>query len=473
MNRIALARIADRLLLMFLPCLIFSYLPVISLGKAAGMSIEISLLYLMTVGVFLAGVLSTRKLKLLYTPHYTWLLLCAYFVFTTLSILWTANVLRGLITAGFLGLLIGVMTITIKRIDFLKRQKTLIEKMLFIGLGIVFVWSVWQITADAFFLSTVFAGLPSMYSGDVFGIARPTGFSLEPQFLGSLLIIPTVWSLYKLIKEPWKRASIAMFCISWSLILMTVSRGALLGVALGSLLLLVIVRPAIKKVVTLFGLFVVVVILYFAIVFTIGSIRQDGISGSNAVNRVVNQLTFGIVTIPETPLRSHSSTQQSTPTFDPTTPVETQPSQKPATNGYISESTNSRTSMTMRALQLWHSTPKTTVFGVGIGGFGARLHTEDNRFPISSVVNNYFVELLVETGLIGAVLFAGSIITLLVSLIRARAFLAFSILSSLLVQMTFFSGNANIIHIWVVIGLCIGITMQVRKSAVSSSRLVQ
>ena len=63
--------------------------------------------------------------------------------------------------------------------------------------------------------------------------------------------------------------------------------------------------------------------------------------------------------------------------------------------------------------------------------------------------------MLAELGVLGTTLFGAFIISLLIILIRAKQWLALSLLLGFLVQWYFFSGNANVIHVWIVIGLSI------------------
>lgn len=460
MWRARTASISDRLILILIPSLIFSYVPVISLGRSAGMSIDLSFIYILA-SITVAATFISSKMRVQSLLKNVPLLLLTCFVFYMLaSIAWTANTFRGLTTSLFSVLLLGLVVTIATHTSFLHAKWPLVQRLSFVALIAASLWGIWQIIADAFGL-LVFTGLPPMYTGEVFGVARPIGFALEPQFFGSLLLVPFLWSAYQLLTKPFRNYAVLAFILSLVMLLLTLSRGALIAAGIGGILMLLVSRPTFARTINLAGLAMVSILIFVASVFLFASVRADAISGTEALKRTVSQLSLGVIEF---------DTPKSSPSPTPTSPSPLQPS---APAGYVAESTDSRLTMSARAIDLWMQSPATILTGVGIGGFGASIHAADATLPISSVVNNYYVELLVETGLIGAGLFAAFLLSVFVLLLRRRLFAAAIILLALLLQMLFFSGNANILHIWAFIGYCIGVVAISQKSARSSERLLQ
>lgn len=466
MQRLRQTSFTNKLILVLIPCLVFSYLPVVLLGKTAGMSIELSFLYVITALTVVAGFLTTRTSDLRpFLHNASWILLGSFIIYLFTSLLWTPNPVRGMITSLFFCMLFGLVTLFASKQSLLTNNWLIIRKTLLFALLLLSGWGMWQLVGDVFRLPSVFTGLPMMYSGDVFGVARPTGFALEPQFFGSLLLIPLLWSLYHLLAESPRRFALLVYVISTLMLFMTLSRGALAAAAIGGILLLLVVRPTFRRLLSAAGLTLASIIGFILLVFCFATFRVDSISGNDAAKRVISQLSLGTVTFPA-PTDQHILPKES-PTSNQTTRLPSTP------QGYVAESTNSRLSMSEQALALWRQSPVTVLFGVGVGGFGTSLYATNQHFPVSSVVNNYYLELLVETGLFGALLFGGFVITLLITLLKKHLFLPAIILTALLIQMAFFSGNANIIHLWVLVGFCIGLVSMSQKTVLPSSRLLQ
>lgn len=422
----------------------FSYLPVLSFGNIAGLHAHISLIYLLVVASIIVSV-----------PHiiHRWdsiwrlwpmKLLIAFNAYQTFSILWTPNHIRGLYTASFMWLLIAfICTVIAWYPSIASREFTKTwRKGLIVIASVVGIWALAQIFLDAFGFTDL-SLLPGNYQSGVFGVARPTGFALEPQFFASILLIPFCWSLVQTINT---RRKLFALCLSasFALLLLTLSRGALFGACIGlALVFMTMVRQWQQAGLVIAGLCSGIAVA-FLIIFVAGHINtRDNISGTDTLRRSVNQLSLGVIELPDSePPRS--------PAPHPST-------SSPSSSGYVAASTDSRLSMTSEALELWRSSPRTLLFGVGTGGFGAALHAKDPSFPVGSVVNNYYIEMLAELGIIGLGLFLCFLAFLFVQIVKRRHWPYVALLGALLTQMCFFSGNANIIHIWAIIGLTVAI----------------
>ncbi len=432
-------------LVAFLPCVIFSYLPVLALGTISGTHIDISLLYVLMAVVIAVHLpfLLTSLPTLLRT--FGWKVLIGFTGYLWISALWSPNHFRAVMTAGFFTALVLLCSVIALRLPELQKKKQLLIKLGLWALLASSLFALWQIIADALHLPALLSGLPTMYTGDVFGIARPTAFALEPQFFGSLLLLPFAWSAWHSLTNNAKIIHYIVLTGSSTLLLLTLSRGALIAAFISFILLVIFARPAFTSLGRVATALLISCIISLGMIFSVSSLRTDGISGTNAAARTLNQLSIGIIAIPhqeEVMDPASSSTK-----IIKTAPVES--------SGYVSTSTDSRLSMSSAALTMWQTNVQSILFGVGVGGFGASLIPSHP----GAVVNNYYLELLAEVGILGALLFVGFIGYIAWHLIRQKQWLLLALLVGLLTQMSFFSGNANIIHVWVIIGTAIGIVI--------------
>lgn len=430
------------IILLTLLALPFSYIPVINFGDIAGLHAHLSLIYLLVVA---SVILSTPRIIHQWSSIWRlWpmRLLLAFNLYQTIAILWSSNHLRGLYSAAFVWLMTGFIATLIVWYPSLssKTHRKTWQKGLRIVACVVGVWALLQIFLDAFGFTTL-SLLPSNYQSGVFGVARPTGFALEPQFFASILLIPFCWSLVHTIKT--RRLVFALgLSVSFMLLLLTLSRGALFGAFVGLIIAFALLIRQWRQVGIVVGSLLGAIVAACLIIFIAGQVNtRDSISGIDTVRRSINQLSLGTLDLPLTVTVNPQTTQGSSATSSSASPT-----------GYIAASTDSRLSMTSEALGLWRSSPHTVLFGLGAGGFGAALHAKNPLFPVGSVVNNYYVEMLAELGVVGFGLFITFLTLLFTQIIKHRQWLLLTVLGALLAQMYFFSGNANIIHIWAVIG---------------------
>lgn len=423
-------------------CCIFGYYPLLQLGTQAGLHIDISLLYLLVVLAVAASLPLLWRTQRRLGTSLPIVSLIAAVLFTLVSTLWSANPLRAAITASFFGLVAAFAVVIALQWRTISKNQASMQRLFSVAICLAVLWAVWQIVGEALGIDRGYLLLPAMYDGSVFGVARPTGFMLEPQFLASLLLIPIGYITWRIVAQ---RATgwlpYAQLGLLLTVLILTLSRGALLGGAVMLLVLCVVSFHAWRRwlAVALTGL--AALTLAGGIIWAGATLRSDDISGPEALGRTLSHLSLGKVTLSP----SESSAIDS-------------PAKKPAreTTGYVKSSTESRLSMSSQALDIWRSSPQTMLVGVGIGGFGASLSPAQP----GAVVNNYYLELLAETGLVGLGLFAGLIVLLLAQLVRQRSWLLLGLLAGALVQMCFFSGNANAVHVWAVIGVALSAGLQ-------------
>lgn len=448
-------------LLIFFGLLVFSYVPVITLGSVSGVHIDVSLLYMLAIGFIATSVGPLRAQLGLLWSFIQMRLLVFFAAYVSLSAIWSSNPPRALLTAGFLWLMVLLASSVIVHFSYLKTNQKTVYHLLSWAFAVVFIWSVWQIIADSFGLSGLTLLSPDYTSG-AFGVARPSGFALEPQFLGSLLLAPLLWSLHYLFASPRRsRWMYVGFVLLLTLLVLTISRGALLAFAVGSLIIIISSRISTRSLLRIGAPSLVSVGLAFSLQFVVATANtRDAISGIQAISSTISQFSLGTIQID-----SHKNKESTARTRSAI-----KPASLPPKSGYVKSSTESRLSMSEHATELWRRDLSTILFGVGVGGFGTSLHQNDSTYPISSVTNNYYSEMLAETGLVGVGLFVSFVSSILVALIRKKAWLLLAIVSSFLVQWTFFSGNANVLHVWVIFGLAIAYVHQLRIKKYFSSK---
>lgn len=425
----------------------FSYYPLASFGSIHGVHIDASLLYvavLVATTISLPLVLKRREQLFRSKPLVA---LGAFWLFCSISSLsWSDNLFRGVATAAFLLLLIGFACTIATGLPELKKHQKLLYRLLASTIGVSIIWALWQIYGDALGVSAIYTLLPAAYQSPVFGVARPTAFALEPQFFASLLIIPLFWLVWQYVKikphtKPPLPLIIALVTVS-STLLLTLSRGGIYAAVLGFAILILLEHRNLKRWLSLAAILVTSIVVSTFVVFSAASINQQhSTSGYESMSKIINHLSLGTFNLPSPSKPSLNSSVA--------------PPSTKKNSGYVSSSTDSRTSMSEKALSLWAQNPQTIMLGVGIGGFGVALHEQDARFSKGSVVNNYYIELLAETGLVGISLFVTFLGALLYQLALRRQSILIVLLVSLLIQLCFFSGNANIIHLWTLIGVVV------------------
>ncbi len=275
----------------------------------------------------------------------------------------------------------------------------------------------WQLGADLAGLSFSLTGLDPGYTKAVLGFPRIHAFAKEPLYFANFLFLPiglasARWLAGREQKNcPWGVILIILLVV----FVLTFSRGGYLGLVVGFLAFSALVGARFLTTRVLTALF-----LGLASLIVLAAVSFESLSLQLKEN-----------------LASHVSARV-----------------------FQSESIEGRLIEFDRAFELWRSSQ---VIGVGLGNYGPRVRdlTPDERggYPI---VNNQYIESLVETGIIGLVSLIGLLVLLLhrswLVYTRARSddrLLIAALTSALiatLVQYNFFSTFA-IIQVWFLVGL--------------------
>ncbi len=464
-------KIVTALILIMPLALFLSYHPVISLGANSAMNFEFSIAEIWLCIFCLVSLFFIKKVM----RYYGWKKLClaalipAYF---TVSAAWSTNRIRTLLTAGIFWLIVFAalnLIFWLKNDNGPELRRKLVKSLLITAVGVsVFCWA--QCTLDLAGVARDYTLLCQGCISTKFGFPHPNGFAIEPQFMGNLLLAPVLLGFYLLIspteraKKPSQRIVLFITTIFLTATLfLTFSRGAIYAFIIGLILEIILAiaqyrcsTPKHRKKVSL-KTTIFQPVLIAAIAFTASLCAQGLFAAMGPTNdtfysgiaKAVHQLSLGKIDIRSTDV---TQTQQ-----DQNQPEE----QSSQFTGYVAESTDVRLSLNQIAIRTWQSNAQYLLVGTGLGGAGVAMNAAfpDELGP-KEIVQNEYVSLLLETGIIGyaiilAVTFA-SVKYIIVN--NKKAHLAFAkqlllplfagISLAFLLSLLFFSGLPNAIHIY-------------------------
>ncbi len=509
------------MLLYALPAILFfSYYPVIRLGSSDSMNFELSLpliwLAMFDVIAFVSllvvpgntfrhfskpsreeqaatteraprkdgranGAKKSRQKVLLGISNKKFFLFSLFPFYATISILWSANSTRAFLTAGIIWLLFFAVFAIIYITPLLNPVKSFrinLLKTFFISSAIICIVCWLQAILDVLGVGRETTLLCQGCVSQVFGFPHPSGFAIEPQFMGNLLLAPTLTTLYLITfhktgqteaksatsretasRTRLEKIGVVFLALLFSATLfLTFSRGAIYAFAAGLAVLLIFAlikhqfRPSLLAVPVVAFIFTLTMQGVFNVVGpTYGSF-------TSGVAKSVHQLSLGLIDFrPQTPSQDNSDTaSENTSTFD----------------GYIAESTDIRLNLNSAALKTWSTTPKNALFGVGLGGAGTALYENRAVTKVTSpkeIVQNQPLSLLLELGLVGVALVVFSLLLAFCPQIFPRKFvdgrsanaqpaptfwqhpalpLLLALIIAYVITLQFFSGLPNALHIY-------------------------
>lgn len=344
---------------------------------------------------------------------------------------------RALIILVFILFMLGVYLAVIYNLDNLSRLWQAI-KILFISAGVVVAFGFFQFAGDMIGLPTSLTLLHPAYTNAVFGFPRIHVFSGEPLYLGNYLLIPAAVGLALLLGRGRINRSLVGVVTAGAvaILILTLSRGAIVGFIAS---LLVVIVLLFKKLLEVKNLGRMLLIGILGVVIVIGIFwRLD----PNLGERFTNQLLV-----------------------------------KDWGKG---ESTVGRLNSYENAWQIFRDNP---VRGIGLGNYGPWLinYPSEPKGRGWDIVNNEYLELASETGIIGL----GAFLLLIVGMIwlAIRAYLRttdetlkalivglLAAVVGILVQYNFFS-TLYIFHVWAAFGLLVAASLiALNKSDSGSAR---
>lgn len=518
--------------------LFFSYYPLISFGRNATMNFELSLpliwLVIFAIVAFVTMILlglaarweqrpALKKTKLgINFPGISdrrFFLFALFPLFVTLSIFWSPNTTRAILTTGILWLVFFAIFAIVFLTPLLSPDRNFRRNLLrvfFLGSAAVCLFCWLQCILDLAGVDREHSLLCMGCTYRTFGFPHPSGFAIEPQFMGNLLLAPTFTALYLLVfrsaglRQRAAKAKKSLNLISvresrWLLgfallfsatLFVTMSRGAIYAYGIGVLILLGFAlyrryhqpQPAKSSPVHWQQLLIIPISTFFITllaqgIFSAVSPTSDTFRSGTA--KVVHQLSLGIIDFrPQPPAAPSESPDSPTQTPNNSGVSSTDSAPDSAFDGYVAASTNVRLELSKFGLWTWLSsayhpasglyvglncnqpyssvclmsaplTPTSMLFGVGIGGAGMAMDATFPDEPLvtpDNIVQNEFVSLLLETGIIGIMLLL--LILLLAFGPRSEFWrhpalpLLAALIIAYIVTLNFFSGFANALQIY-------------------------
>lgn len=426
-HRFALGTILTVALLAVLP---FERIPSMDVR---GLTVRLSTLVLIMAWV---TVIPMGIMRLRHTMTVSDKTLFAFWLVSVCSTVWAVNTARALLTVGlFTFVLGGYVLISMQwreRFDY-----GLLSRWV-VGVGFVTsLFGLYQFIADGFFhLSTSWTLLSPNYTHVALGFPRVQSVGNEPLYFSAFLFMPLFVLLERILTIRsicWRH--LVAFLVIFAAFILGISRGAYLGFAIGAVYLFGAALWMHR--ITKRGVLSVVLVIVASVVVSLGMVQgvdyfKDKDSGSTEVS---------------TNFVSHAVGGEET----------------------RSSSVTPRIAALRDGIKVFQGHP---VLGVGLGNYGEVTEvqkTAENQHPI---VNNEYLEVLAELGVIGGLAFGAFIISILGTLYRTlkknanpSATIAIGAITvAFLVQYNFFS-TTYILLAWVVFAL-VGVIPEARNSSV-------
>lgn len=456
----------SRILFIALPAvLFFSYHPVISLGENALMNFELSLPEIWLLLFFLAALPQLPAL-FKYFGAKKLALSAAVPLYFSLSVLWSGNRPRTVLTAGILWLLVYAALNLTYMLHQQKSLKAAMLKSLLISALLVSIFCWLQCILDLSGLAREYTLMCEGCVSSAFGFPHPNGFAIEPQFMGNLLLAPVLLCFYLLsapayFKQKRKSQKILMIALTLFLsmtLFLTFSRGAIYAFAVGLMIeQIMLYRKNIKRILAALGLALAAFVLTLTLQGVFSAVSPTSDAFSSGITKAIHHLSLGKID-----LRSEEIKSLAAETAETTEPAETEePTESSEAadataedsaskfSGYVAESTDIRLNLNRLAVDTWKSSPKYLLIGAGLGSAGPAMHAyAPESLGEKEIVQNEYFSLLLETGLLGCLLVTAIIICTIKATKPCKNPLLASLLLSFALTLLFFSGLPNALHIY-------------------------
>lgn len=366
-----------------------------------------------------------------------------------------------------------------------KLSLRLLSKIIIISAIVVSFAALWQFTAESTGLSRTYTGIcPTCLQHDI-GFARPSGFSQEPQHFSTILLGPLVLSLTLLLgslSRRWQTLLWASVFVMITALLLSASRSGLIALVgvVGALSAYALVQKRRRFVLNISG------VLVAAIIFTLAGVAWSGTVGDKAgsayvAERYVAHATGGLVVVGgeqarldkvDSSVAQKETAKQQAGIEDPNYITE---GAGEGPSGAIAYSAQSRLETYKMALSIWTDNPRVFLFGVGWGGFGASAQQrEPAAFTKDTIVNNQYLQLAAELGVIGLSLAVFAVWQLARLVLRSaqsnRIKLAIIVLFSAYGIQLFFYSGLHLLQFWlsaaIVAYILVGHEAKTRKKTI-------
>ena len=467
-----LAKLRLCLLYTFPAALFFSYRPVLTLAPTSdSMNFEFSLalLWLLLFALlslgnfwrFLKQSWCVFRRSLSFSSAAP-LLTLLFPLYLSLTFFWSLHPLRTILTAGVLWCLyISIIALLSRPSPLAPSKRALFERIFLYSSASVCLFCWLQCLLDVYGVSRESTLLCLGCTSLSFGFPHPSGFAIEPQFMGNLLLAPVLYSLYLFARPRMHIAPasshLSLVFVFLSTLFLTFSRGAIYSFAVAYLFLFVINLVKLKN----SRFWRTLPLVLFSFLFTLlaqgifAAVSPTTDTFASGVEKSISQLSLGALELDldGAPRSSAASEPATSDSLDAATTLPLDSSLSSSTfSGYVAESTDVRLGFNRLALELSVSSPAQLLFGSGLGSAGTLMFERGKTNTKFEIVQNEYLSLLLETGLIGLLLalFATGYLVLMLkkSLALPERCLLFAVVLSFALSLNFFSGLPNALHLY-------------------------
>ena len=488
-----------RFLVYALPAvLLFSYQPLMHFAANESMNFEISLPLIWLVVFDLVVVLMSFRKRGFWRgvgKRWAWLMLP---IWLSVSVLWSLNFLRGLLTVGILWLIYLAVYGLVEFRSLLKEVgvREIFWKVFLGSTLAVCVWCWLQCILDLVGVGQEYTLMCDGCVYHMFGFPHPNGLAIEPQFMGNLLLAPAIVIAWTILKDdhnsifrgrgssrPSSRGSdpsflgrnlrkplkILLLAILVSTLFLTFSRGAIYAFIVAMIVMTVwwVVQSRKWKVLSVWLAIILSFVFTLNIQGLMAEVSPTRDTYATGVAKVLNHLSLGVIDI-ETPENEEITevdvVENSVENFVDN--EEGLDGEEAVFTGYVTESTDTRLRLSGAAFSVWHQDFATALFGVGLGGAGQALYVNGLSPAPKEIVQNQYVSLLLETGLVGVALLLLTIVMIIRVFWRSPwRMVLICLLIAYGITLLFFSGLPNALHIYLLPAVIY--VMDLRKKLVS------
>lgn len=404
--------------------LIAFFLPFERLGayELGGMTIRISqVMLIITALAWLMRQVFIHRTRLVRNPVLIPVVL--FLVVNAISLVNSINLMRSVVVLAFMVFTASLAFVLPMIVRSPSQVRWLMWTML-ASFVLVSVFGLFQFGGDMIGLPTTITGLRDLYTRDVLGFTRVQSTAYEPLYFANYLLLPIACALALFLSQRQTlRAAgmLGLFGLGMVLLVLTVSRGAYLAVAAA---LAVVALYYLKRL-----LRPQIIATFLVAAFVAGWVVLQALGAGG-----------GVLTLDK--FQDH------------------------ILNVFYGASFDERMYTFELAHQAWQEHPW---LGIGVGAFGPWAAPHPAYMPEDGwrIVNNEFIEILAETGIVGLIAFALIVLVLVIRSMRAirvardgylRAVMVglFAAFLGILVQYQTFS-TLYIMHVWFVIGCMIAV----------------
>lgn len=334
-----------------------------------------------------------------------------FFAAAALSVIFALDAQRGLYYLGLLMLAVSGYFV-ISRIAARKEATQLAFKTLLFTAVLTAIFGIYQFVVDGMTQGDLWTGLSRYYTSEALGFPRVQSVHYEPLYFANFLLLPVFILLARLIKQDYWVDQVAFYLLL-TVYLLTLSRGAFLALGIGVVVFLL--SAFLTRQVTSFATKVIPIVVAATLTAVLLVFAASGKSG---VSNYVQQAS--VVKAP------------------------------------IKVSVADRVAHSRQAIEIFRNNQ---LLGVGLGNYDRA-----SSLPYSEqeegrqIVNNQYLEILAETGVVG---FAGwmaitvSALTILWKRVKEGSALSLVLLATLVAMSAqyFFFSSTHLTSYWFLLGL--------------------